>query len=203
MRRSIRGPVVAVAALALVAGAAGCTDDSGDGSGSTATPVAGKVAGPEDRLTVLAAGPVQAWDPQRITQRQTAGFASRTWMRTLTSYAPASNLAGQRKLVADLATSRGKVNKDATQWTFSLRKGATWQDGSRITCEDVQYGVARSFDPKIPSSGYALTYLDIPKKKDGTSSYPGPLAKGAPPRRRRSCSRVPSSAPTSARSSST
>lgn len=178
MRRSSRGFIAVAATLALVAGVAACTDDEGGGSASSATPTAGKVSGPKDQLTVLAAGPAQAWDPQRLTQRQAAGFASRTWMRTLTAYDPATNLAGQRKLVGDLASSTGKPNKDATTWTFTLRKGVAWQDGSKITCEDVQYGVARSFDEKIPSSGYALTYLDIPKKKDGTSTYPGPLAKG-------------------------
>ena len=47
---------------------------------------------------MLSTGPVQAWDPQRITQRQVAGFASRTWMRTLTAYQPEVNLAAQRKL---------------------------------------------------------------------------------------------------------
>lgn len=173
-----RGFIAALGALALVAGAAACTDDEGGGAGSSSASTSGAVDGPKDRLTVLSAGPVQAWDPQRITQRQTAGFASRTWMRTLTAYEPATNLAGQRKLAGDLATSTGKASKDASTWTFTLRKGVTWQDGSAVTCEDVRYGVARSFDPDIPSSGYALTFLDIPKKKDGTSTYPGPLAKG-------------------------
>ncbi|MDN5715755.1 MAG: ABC transporter substrate-binding protein [Janibacter sp.] len=178
MRRIARGLIATAGALALVAGVSACTDDADSGPDPSATASAGQVSGPEDRLTVLSAGPVQAWDPQRITQRQDAGFASRTWMRTLTAYTPATDLAGQRKLVGDLASSTGKATKDATQWTFTLRKGVTWQDGSRVTCEDVRYGVARSFDADIPSSGYALTFLDIPKKKDGTSTYPGPLAKG-------------------------
>lgn len=177
MRRTSRGLIAGASALALVAGVSACTDDEGGGSGSAATPTSGKVSGPADQLTVLSAGPAQAWDPQRITQRQVAGFASRTWMRTLTAYEPATNLAGQRTLGADLATSRGTASKDASTWTFTLRDGVTWQDGSKITCEDVRYGVARSFDEDIPSSGYALTYLDIPKKKDGTSTYPGPLVK--------------------------
>nr|WP_257909918.1 ABC transporter substrate-binding protein [Janibacter limosus] len=99
-------------------------------------------------------------------------------MRTLTAYPPATALSGQRTLAGDLATSTGTASKDASTWTFTLRKGAAWQDGSPITCKDVRYGVARSFDPGISSSGYALTFLDIPKKKDGSSTYPGPPAKG-------------------------
>ncbi|WP_114202879.1 ABC transporter substrate-binding protein [Janibacter anophelis] len=177
MRRIVRGLIAGSGALAIAAGAAACTDEGGDppSSGSATT---GSVSGPDDRLTVVSAGPVQAWDPQRITQRQVAGFASRTWMRTLTAYAPATSVSGQRRLEGDLATSTGTASKDARTWTFTLRQGATWQDGSPVTCADVQYGVARSFDEEIPSSGYALTFLDIPKKKDGTSTYPGPLAKG-------------------------
>ena len=171
MRRTTRGLIAVLSTATLVV--AGCTGGSGDG-GSSSSGSAGQVSGPEDRLTVLATGPVQAWDPQRITDRRTAGFASRTWMRTLTAYEPESALSGQRTLSGDLATNTGTPNADATRWTFSLRSGVTWQDGSRITCEDVRHGVARSFGKDIDSSGYALTYLDIPKKPDGTSRYPGP-----------------------------
>ena len=172
MRRT-RGAVATLSTLALAAGAAGCTDglDLGTSSG---TANQGEVAGPDDRLTVLSEGPVQAWDPQRITDRRTAGFASRTWMRTLTAYPPEADQAGQGTLTGDLAEGTGTPNGDATRWTFSLRSGATWEDGSRITCEDVQHGVARSFDEDVTSSGYALTHLDIPRKSDGTSRYPGP-----------------------------
>lgn len=173
MRRTTRGTIAVLSTLALAAVVAGCSDDAG-GGGSSASASRGQVSGPDDRLTVLSAGPVQAWDPQRITDRRTAGFASRMWMRTLTAYPPESALAGQRTLAADLAEDTGRANSDATAWTFSLRSGATWQDGSAITCEDVQYGVSRSFDDSVASSGYALTYLDIPKNSDGTSRYPGP-----------------------------
>lgn len=173
MRRSTTGTVAALSVLALAAGAAGC-----DVGGETSRPAGDRVSGPDNRLTVLSRGPVQAWDPQRITDRRTAGFAARTWMRTLTAYPPASSAADQGRLRGDLAEGTGRPNADATRWTFSLRAGVTWEDGSRITCADVQRGVARSFDPEISSSGYALTYLDIPKKADGTSRYPGPRATG-------------------------
>ncbi len=35
--------------------------------------------------------------------------------------------------------------------------------------------VSRSFSKDTASAGYALTYLDIPKKPDGSSRYPGPF----------------------------
>ena len=34
-------------------------------------------------------------------------------------------------------------NSDATEWTFRLRKGVTWHDGSKLTAEDVVYSMNR------------------------------------------------------------
>ncbi|GAB3113022.1 ABC transporter substrate-binding protein [Janibacter alkaliphilus] len=159
-----------LAALAATAGVvlAGCTGGD-DQAEETSTP-----EGPEGELTLLAQGPVDAWDPQRIVDRRTAGVASRLWMRTLTAYPPAEDAAGQRELTGDLATDTGTPNEDLTEWSFTLREGLTWQDGSPITCGDVRYGVSRAFAEDTGSGGYAVTYLDIPKRADGTSTYPGP-----------------------------
>ncbi|WP_252976301.1 ABC transporter substrate-binding protein [Janibacter melonis] len=85
-------------------------------------------------------GPGPVLGPQRITSRQQSAFAGRTYLRTLTTYASATDLAGQKELVGDLATSTGRASKDQTRWSFTLRKGVSWQDGSRITCGDLRYG---------------------------------------------------------------
>ena len=59
---------------------------------------------------------------------------------------------------------------------FTIRDGATWEDGSPVTCEDVKYGVSRVFASDVITDGpqYAVSYLDIPKDKDGASVYKGP-----------------------------
>ena len=44
-----------------------------------------------------------------------------------------------------MATDPGPPNADASEWQFTLRDGLTWEDGSRVTCEDVKYGVSRTF----------------------------------------------------------
>ncbi|WP_201467561.1 ABC transporter substrate-binding protein [Janibacter melonis] len=152
-----------------------CTSADGGGGGGASGASTTPLAGPEQQLTVLSQGPVLSWDPQRITSRQQSAFAGRTYLRTLTTYASATDLAGQKELVGDLATSTGRASKDQTRWSFTLRKGVSWQDGSRITCGDLRYGVSRSFSKDTASAGYALTYLDIPKKPDGSSRYPGPF----------------------------
>lgn len=165
-RRTRAAAGATIAALALAA-----CNPLGD---PTSSPTTTELGGPEQQLTVLSQGPVLAWDPQRITSRQQALFAGRTYMRTLTTYAAATDLGGQKKLVGDLATGLGRPSKDRTSWTFTLRRGISWQDGTPVTCSDVRHGVARSFAKETGAAGYALTYLDIPKNPDGTSKYPGP-----------------------------
>ena len=114
-------------------------------------------------------------DPQRNYTGVDLGFANGYLQRTLTAYAFGKGDAGT-KLVPDLATDTGTPNKDATQWSFTLRDGATFQDGSPITCADVKYGVSRTFATDVITDGptYAISMLDIPKDKDGNSVYKGP-----------------------------
>jgi len=80
-------------------------------------------------------------------------------------------------LVPDMATDTGTPNADATSWTFTLRDGLTWQDGSPVKCEDIKYGVSRTFALEVITGGptYAIAYLNIPKDEEtGGSQYPGP-----------------------------
>lgn len=42
-------------------------------------------------------------------------------------------------------------NKDNTVWTFHLRPGITWSDGTPITAEDIVWSWQRLVDPKIAS----------------------------------------------------
>jgi peptide/nickel transport system substrate-binding protein len=156
----------AVAALAV----SGCT-----GVG----PVHGGTAAGAGRLTVLSLGPVATWDPQRMSTAQDIAFAGRVFVRTLTAFPPGADAASQRVVQGDLATTAGTVDPALKTWSFTLRSGITWQDGSPVTCDDVRYGVSRSFAEPFASEGlnYPLAYLDIPRKSDGTSTYSGPDAK--------------------------
>ena len=64
----------------------------------------------------------------RATHRQLTAFAS---------------LPGRFGSVAvpDLATSNGEVSPDGLTWSFELRDGIRWSDGSPVTAEDVAAGV--------------------------------------------------------------
>lgn len=131
-------------------------------------------------LHALSLGPVVTWDPQRIASRDDMAFASRVFARTLTAYAPSTDPGEQARLVGDLATDTGTPGKDLKTWSFTLRDGVRWQDGSPVTCADVAYGISRTFATQEIGGGPtdALAVLAIPRQMDGTSTYPGPYATG-------------------------
>ena len=114
-------------------------------------------------------------DPQRNYTGSDLAFAGSTMQRTLVSYAFAPGSDGSQ-LVADLATDIGTPTEGGKVWTFTLRDGATYEDGSAVTCADIAYGTSRVFATDIIVDGptYAISYLDIPQDADGNSNYPGP-----------------------------
>ena len=149
-----------VVVLVAVLAAAGCSRGSQEKD-------AGGVPG---RLSVLSLGPVATWDPQRLATPQDIAFAGRTFIRTLTAHPAGPDAAARREVVGDLATDAGTHDKTLKVWSFTLRDGVTWQDGTPVTCADVSYGVSRSFGKPFATEGlnYPLAYLDIPRKADGT-----------------------------------
>jgi peptide/nickel transport system substrate-binding protein len=75
-----------------------------------------------------------------------------------------------------MATDTGTSTNDNKTWAFTIRDGVTFQDGSPVTCEDVKYGVSRTYATSVITDGptYAIPYLNIPTAKDGSSVYKGP-----------------------------
>ncbi|AHH96868.1 ABC transporter substrate-binding protein [Kutzneria viridogrisea] len=69
--------------------------------------------------------------------------------RTLTTRNRAGGAEGA-KVVPDLATDTGQANADATVWTYHLRDGLKFEDGTPITSQDVKYGIERSFAAELP-----------------------------------------------------
>lgn len=110
-------------------------------------------------------------DPQRAYTGEDLAFFGATIQRSLTAYtySPDAETANGT-LVGDLASDTGTPNEDATDWTFQLRGNGLWQDGTPVTCEDIRYGVSRTWATDVISGGptYASQYLDVP------DDYPGP-----------------------------
>ncbi|MBI3429154.1 MAG: hypothetical protein HY050_03665 [Actinobacteria bacterium] len=117
-------------------------------------------------------------DPARVYTGRDIAFFNSYLYRNLVSYKPTAGSAGS-SLVADLATNTGVPSNNAKTWKFTLRAGSTWEDGSAVTCADVQYGVSRAFATDVITDGpqYLVGALKIPKASDGSSVYKGPYKK--------------------------
>lgn len=117
-------------------------------------------------------------DPARIYTGRDLAFMNSFHTRTLVAYNPVPGAAGAN-LVPDLATNTGVPSNLAKTWKFTLRPGSTFDDGTKVTCEDVQYGTSRVFATDVITDGpaYLQAWLDIPKDADGNSVFKGPYVK--------------------------
>ncbi|MEU3167489.1 ABC transporter substrate-binding protein [Streptosporangium sp. NPDC006930] len=97
----------------------------------------------------------------------------RIYGRSLVTYTPAPGAEG-RKLSPDLAESLGESSDDNKTWTYKLRAGLKFEDGTPITSKDVKYAVLRSMDKETLVNGptYFNDWLDLPK--DFKSVYKTP-----------------------------
>ena len=167
-RFALRRAVVVASASALLFGTALV---SGTNAASAATtPKTGGI------LTLLEHEPrLDHLDPSRIYTGRDLAFMNSFHTRTLVAYNPVPGTAGAN-LVPDLATNTGVPSNEAKTWKFTLRPGTKFEDGTPITCEHVQYGASRVFAQDVINNGptYLLSWLDIPKDKDGNSIYVGP-----------------------------
>ncbi|CAM5401280.1 Peptide/nickel transport system substrate-binding protein OS=Streptomyces griseomycini OX=66895 GN=FHS37_001193 PE=4 SV=1 [Streptomyces griseomycini] len=102
--------------------------------------------------------------------------------RTLTTRNRESGAAGA-KVVPDLATDTGRPNKDATVWTYTLKKGLKYEDGTAITSADIKYGIERSFAPELSGgapylrTGWSARPATRCKDKKGLSAIETPDAR--------------------------
>ncbi|MCH5672790.1 ABC transporter substrate-binding protein [Streptomyces gilvus] len=149
--------------LVLAAGAAACgpKDNDAKGSGGDSTPHKGGT------LTVLNSSPQENFDPARLYTSGGGNVPSLVF-RTLTTRNRENGAAGA-KVVPDLATDTGRPNKDATVWTYTLKKGLKYEDGTPITSADIKYGIERSFAPELSGGAPYLRDWLV-----GAANYQGP-----------------------------
>ena len=161
------GAVVALAAAACSGGDSTGTATNGGGASGTAAK--------GGTLYVLNADAHNGLDPQQSYVGADLEFMNRIYSRNLTTYSADKD----HKLIGDLATDTGTMTDGGKTWKFTLVDNAKWQDGKAVTCDDVKYGVSRTFATDVISNGptYILSYLDVPSKADGSSAYNGPYKK--------------------------
>ncbi|MFJ8445798.1 ABC transporter substrate-binding protein [[Kitasatospora] papulosa] len=165
---SRRVATAAAVSLALVAGLAACAgprsdDDGGDGAGSGASGKPQKGG----TLTVLNSNPQEDFDPARLYTSGGGNVPSLVF-RTLTTRNRESGEAGAQ-VVPDLATDLGTPSRNATVWTYTLKDGLKYEDGTAITSGDIKYGIERSFAAELSGGAPYLRDWLI-----GGADYQGP-----------------------------
>ncbi len=123
----------------------------------------------------VVAGSIDSLDPARSYQ-QWVWNMMRLYTRTLVTYGAPDN--GKAPIVADLATDTGTPNDNFTQWTFHLKPGLEFDDGTPITSAAVKYGIERNFAADVVIGGppYLVSLLDKPD-----AQYAGPYEEAPPP----------------------
>ncbi|OIJ28679.1 ABC transporter substrate-binding protein [Nocardioides luteus] len=177
----------AIAALMLTAACgggsgSGAGDDKnefqeGGAAGAGKDPSAtGPKAVPDDAadggiVSVTTAVAPSTLDPTRTYYVDSGEIMSGLVTRSLTQYVY-DEKAKDSVLVPDLATDLGQVSDDGLTWTFTLKDGIKYEDGTPVTAEDVAYGIKRSFAIETLPDGptYQLTFF-----QDG-DKYKGPFA---------------------------
>jgi peptide/nickel transport system substrate-binding protein len=149
--------------LALAGGAVACGPKSADpaAKGSGSAPHQGGT------LYVLNNQPQNNFDPAREYTSGGGNIPSLVF-RTLTTRNRANGAAGN-KVVPDLATDTGKPSENATVWTYHLKDGLTYQDGTPITTADIKYDIERSFAPELSGGAPYLRDWLV-----GAADYQGP-----------------------------
>lgn len=168
-KRTVAVASGAVLALVLTACSSGGTsgDSNKAGAGSVAANAAvGKVFEPSTtKGGTLRFGMPGDWDsvdPGDTYYGLSWNFL-RNYARTLTVFKAGP---GAPTVVPDLATTLGVPSDGAKTWTYKLRDGLKYEDGTAITAADVKYGVARQLDKDTFVNGptYFNDFLaDVPK----------------------------------------
>ncbi|GAA3122560.1 peptide/nickel transport system substrate-binding protein [Kribbella aluminosa] len=155
---------VAVAAvLALAATACNANNKSTSSGGSTAAAEQGGT------FHVLSTAKEISLDPAKSQNLGTSTI--HLVLRGLTSWKTSPDKAAE--LVPDLATGTGQVSDGGKTWTYKLKSGLKYADGTPIVAADIKYGVERSFAPELSGGlGYHKSLLV------GGDKYTGPYKGG-------------------------
>ncbi|MEU9286395.1 ABC transporter substrate-binding protein [Streptomyces sp. NPDC048275] len=113
------------------------TDSKGPAPAVTGARKGGTVTVLEpDGLTTI--DPGEMWSgTERLVSRLV--YRSMTGLKTMPD--------GTVKLVGDLATDTGRVSSSGLTWTFTLKPGLTYNDGTPVRAQDFVHAVERTVDP--------------------------------------------------------
>lgn len=134
-RLTITAAVAAAAALALAGCSGGGASDDASGSGTSKG----------GTLNILTPQTALHFDP---ATSQSLGITSMGLVaRRLTTWDVEPGKTA--KVVPDLATNTGDSSDGGKTWTYHLKSGLKFQDGTPITTKDIKWGIERSFAPTL------------------------------------------------------
>jgi peptide/nickel transport system substrate-binding protein len=110
-----------------------------------------------------------SFDPARAYYAWVWNFSKGYYARTLLTNQAKPGKDGLT-MVPDLAQDLPTISDDKKTYTFKLKSGIKFEDGSTITSKDIKYGIERIFAQDVLSGGptYLVDFLDQGQK------YPGP-----------------------------
>lgn len=159
-----------VLATLVLAGCGGPTSGVG-GSGIASGGIHNRSAATGGVLRFANSGDWDSLDPADTYYAYSWNFV-RLYGRALVMFKSAPGQEGAT-LVPDLAESLGRSSEDAKTWTYTLRPGVKFEDGTPVTSKDVKYAVERSLDKTTFPNG--PTYFnDVLDRQGYTSPYSDP-----------------------------
>ena len=174
-RRSLRSAVATGAVLVLAMTA--CSSNKST-TPTTTTPefnaAIGKIFNPSDKKGGTMKFAISSnWDSTDPgdTYYGLSWNLSRLYTRALTMFKVAPG-ADSATLVGDLAEGLGTPSDGGKTWTYKLRPGLKYEDGTPITSKDVEYAVSRSLEKGTLVNGptYFNDFLDLKGYKGPYSS---------------------------------
>ena len=185
---AVAGAAIVTLALAACGGGSSGGSTGGSSSGSTGSAGTGGATGFDAAVNGVVNPSTQTggtlkfvdsddWDspdPGNTYYAFSWDFA-RLYARTLMTFKDVPGSSGLQ-LVPDLAQAPGVVSDSGLTWTYKLKSGLKFSDGTPITSKDIKYAVERSnYAPDVLSNGptYYNQLLTDP-------TYPGPYKDTTP-----------------------
>jgi peptide/nickel transport system substrate-binding protein len=171
------GVVITLTAAACSSG--GSSSSSGGGGGGNTGTVAFNAAVTRTVNASTQKGGTIVFDNSSAPDSTDAGNTyyafnldfTRLYATPLTTYQSCTGACGQ-KVVPALATALGTATDSNKVWTYHIKSGVKFEDGSPVTSQDVKYAVERTFDRAVLPNGpsYFASLL-----AGNAATYPGPF----------------------------
>ncbi|MGH3875159.1 MAG: ABC transporter substrate-binding protein [Pseudonocardiaceae bacterium] len=167
-RAALASLVLAALVLAACGGPVSGTGTANSGASGGVHHPSGATGG---TLRFANSGDWDSLDPADMYYAYAWNFV-RTYGRALVVFKPAPGRQGAT-LMPDLAESLGRPSDGAKTWTYTLRQGVKFEDGTPVTSKDVKYAVERSLDKTTFPSG-STYFNDVLDLQGYTSPYADP-----------------------------